>query len=392
MFTDFILNGSAHGNFAEQMQNMRFDTGLLRPFRDERGRKMVTVNTGQMKYDKKLARMIPIYETVSVKDLEYKHGINIPTANATSLRKEEWLLMDRQIIRAARSRLRAWSDLSKANTFGGFNGMSKLVLEHETMSDPGEAIVDMNGISEGRTDAPEYQLQGLPLPITHVDFYYDARRLAASRNGGTPIDLTMGEAGGRRIAEMVERTLIGTVTGMTYGGGSSTPTYGRASTVFGYTNFTNRLTKTNLTTPTGSNPEVTVANVLTMRDQLFANNFFGPFMLYHSNDWDQYMDNDYARLGGNNASMTLRDRLRAIDDISDVRRLDFLPSSTNPFTLIMVQMTADVVRAVNGMDITTVQWETRGGMQQNFKIMAIWVPQIRADHTGQCGLLHATTS
>ncbi len=285
--------------------------------------------------------------------------------------------------------------------------MSKMLLEHETMSDPGEAIVDMDGLSEGRTDAPQYQLQGLPLPITHSDFWFSSRRLAVSRNTGTPLDTTMAEAAGRRVAEMIEKTLIGVETGITYGGNSTqVGGYGRTSSVYGYLNFPQRLTKTNLTTPTGSNASSTLADVLAMRDQLYANKFYGPFMLYHSNDWDRFLDNDYILSGGNVATQTLRERLKAIDGIQDVRRLDFLSatataatdparilsSQLHPFTLLMVQMTADVARAVNGMDITTVQWESKGGMQLNFKVMCIQVPQLRADFYGNCGILQATTS
>jgi hypothetical protein len=267
--------------------------------------------------------------------------------------------------------------------------MAKMILEHETMSDPGEAVVDMDGLTDGRTDAPLFQLQGLPLPITHCDFWFSSRRLAVSRNTGTPLDATMPEAAGRRIAETIEQTLIGTVTGVTYGGGSNAPSYGRTSQVFGYTNFTSRLTKTGLTIPTGSNATTTISQVLAARDQLYSNNFFGPFMVYHSNDWDQYMDNDYVTSGGNNPNQTLRQRIRAIDGIVDCRRLDFWTPSSS-FQLLLVQMTADVARAVVGMDITTVQWETKGGMQVNFKVMCIMVPQLRATFAGNCGILHFT--
>jgi len=58
----------------------------------------------------------------------------------------------------------------------------------------------------------------------------------------------------------------------------------------------------------------------------------------------------------------------------------------------MVQMTSDVARAINGMPITTVQWESAGGMRLNFKVMAIQVPQIRSDYDGNSGICHATTS
>ena len=397
------------------LESCRFDTGLLRPYIEtsptspNRGRPCVTVNTGRKRWNMQTKREENVYNSVPIRVLQ-ERGINSPVFNATSLRKEEWTELDRVVLRAARYRLRAWADLAASNTFGGFNGMSKLILEHETMSDPGVAIVDMDGLTEGRTDEPKFQLEGLPLPITHSDFWFSARRLAVSRNSGTPLDTTMGEASGRRVAETIEKVTIGNNTGITYGGNSTqVGGYGRASTVFGYTNFTNRITKTNIATPTGSNAATTLANVLSMRDSLYAHKFFGPFMLYHSNDWDQYLDNDYILSGGNVATQTLRERLRAIEGIQDVRRLDFLFNSGtdgssggagldgvaaagNPFTLLMVQMTPDVCRAVNGMDITTVQWESVGGMRLNFKVMCIQVPQLRADFYGNCGVCHGTTS
>lgn len=379
---DFIQNGQGHGPVAEHLANCRFDTGLCRPYFDERGRQVVTYNSGRRDEDGK-----PIYKQGLVDNLRQQGlTINGPTA----LRKLEWIELDKVVIRAARERLRAWSDLSAASSFGGFNGMAKLILEHETMSDPGEAMVDFDGLTEGRNDAPKFQLEGLPLPITHSDFWFSSRRLAVSRNTGTPLDTTMAEAAGRRVAEKIEKTLIGTVTGASYGPASGT--YGRAPTVYGYTNFGPRNTKTDLTTPTGTNAGSTITDVLKMIETLNDDNFFGPFMLYHSTDWDKWMDNDYILTGGNVATQTLRERLRAIECIQDVRRLDFLKASTNPYTLLLVQMTSEVARAVNGMDITTVQWESMGGMRLNFKVMCIQVPQLRADFNGNCGIMHGTTS
>lgn len=377
---------------------------LRRPYFDKHGRPSVTINLGNTTLVKGV--QTPIKQHVTLNDLVWKHGfLPTPVMNATSLRKEEWIMLDQTVLKAARLRLRAWADLSAANSFGGFDGMGKMILEHETMSDPGEAVVDMDGLTDARTDSPLFQLEGIPLPITHSDFWFSARRLKVSRNSGTPLDSTMADAAGRRVAETIEKTTIGVDTGVTYGGGSSTPTYGRTSKVWGYTNFTNRLTKTNLTTPTGSNAASTLADVLAMRQQLYANKFYGPFMIYHSNDWDTYLDNDYILTGGNVATQTLRQRLEAIDGISGVRRLDYLANSAttfaaapdritsaNAFTLLMVQMTSDVCRAVNGMDITTVQWESQGGMRVNFKVMAILVPQLRADYYSRTGILHATTA
>lgn len=375
MFVDYVLNGESHGEVGEQLSSCRYDPGLLRPYIDKDGRKYVTANVGTDPSGK------IIYKKRLVQDM-VANGVNIPVANATSLRKEEWIELDRQVLRCARERLRAWADLSAASSFGGFNAMSKMILEHETMSDPGEAIVDMDALTPGRTDAPKFQLEGLPLPITHSDFWYSSRRLAVSRNTGTPLDTTMGEAAGRRVAEQIEKTLIGTIAGATYGVAAS---YSNAPTVFGYATHPDRLLKTDVTTPDGTNGATTVTDVLTMIAQAAAAHYYGPFMLYHSTDWDKWLDDDYRATD----SRTLRQRLRQIDAITDVRRLDFL---TNTYTFLMVQMTSDVARAINGMDITTVQWETSGGMRVNFKVMAIMVPQIRSDFNGNTGIVHATTA
>lgn len=378
MFTDYVLNGQANGEVAGQLAGCHFDAGLLRPYRDKHGHQCVTVNTGEMRYDEEKGLYVPVYEKRLLRDVAL--NTQLPIFN-TTLRKDEWLMLDRAVVRAARQRLRAWADLAGANTFGGFNGMSKLVLEHETMSDPGEAVQDFEGLTEGRADAPKFQLEGLPLPITHSDFWFSSRRLAVSRNTGTPLDSTMAEAAGRRVGELIEQQTIGSVTGLTYGNGS----YGRNPTVYGYTNFPDRNTKTDLTAPTGSNADVTLDEVLEMIETMANNRFYGPFMLYHSTDWDKFMDDDYRAQD----TRTLRMRLRQIDAIVDVRRLDFL---TDTYTLLLVQMTPEVCRAVVGMDVTTVQWESQGGMRVNFKVMCIKVPQLRADYNSRCGIMHATTA
>lgn len=403
-------------------ERMRFDPGLRRPYFDKHGKPSVTVNTGRWTLDKGVR--VPIKEHRYVADLVNNFGMTDLIGNATSLRKEEWLELDRKVLLAARYRLRAVDDLKSKVPVYGINGMSKLILEHETMTDPGHAVMDMDGLTESSTDSPRYQLEGLPLNITHSDFWYDSRRLAASRNSSQPLDMVSGEAAGRRIGEMLEGVTIGTRTGVVYGGNSTqTGGYGRTSQVYGYLNFPSRLTKTNLTTPTTTNQATTLAEVLAMRDQQTAQKFFGPWVIYTSNDWDRWLDNDYILVGGNVATQTLRERLKAIEGITDVRRLDMLfgvqpqtnpywTSSTvgttgklaytgpggntditlKPYTLIMVQQTEDVCRWVNGMDITTVQWETVGGMRLNFKVLCIQVPQLRADNYGNCGLLVATTS
>ncbi len=388
---------------------------MRRPFRDRNGRPALTINLGRTTLNR--GEQVPIREHILIRDWVDRTGQMLPVHNATTLRKEEWIELDRKVLLAARYRLRAWKDLADRNPFGGFNAMGKTILETEMMSDPGEAVVDMDGITDGRGDTPKFTGAGLPLPITHSDFYYSQRQLYQSRNGSTPLDMTMGEAAGRRVAEAIEKTTIGVKTGITYGGVNTALTYvNTPPVVYGYTNFPQRLTKTNLATPTATTLAATLADVLNMRDHLKAAKMFGPYMIYHSNDWDQWMDNDYILTGGNVTTETLRNRLKAIDDVEDVRRLDFLFGSTTdinshditnivtygpggdvdvtlkPYTLLMIDMRPETARAVDGMPITTVQWESKGGLQLSFKVMCIQVPQLRADYYGNTGVMHATTS
>lgn len=417
---DFNGGGALRNMLPGLISGTAYQPGLLRPmFMDDPqhpwyGRAVVKVHNGLYREDPKTRRRVPDMRWELVNNLQ-RRGINSPVFNATALRKEEWIELDRVVLRAARFRLRAWADLAASNTFGGFNGMAKMILEHEVQSDPGEAIVDMSPISELRTDMPLFQLRGLPLPITHVGFWSDARKLAISRNTGTPYDTTMGEAAGRRCGEAVEKTTIGIQTGLAYGGASTyVGGYDLASQVFGYVNYPNRQTRTGLYLPTGNGrtgtgwtPLDTLKDVLLCLQQLRAQKFYGPFMVYHSNDWDAYMDQDYFLQTSNMVgTQTLRNRLRDIDGVMDVRRLDFLfsaaptakgPGAENvngyyPFTLIFVQMTPDVARAVNGMDITTIQYEERGGMKLCFQVMTISVPQIRSDFYNNCGVLQATAT
>ncbi|MDB4786199.1 DUF6260 family protein [bacterium] len=391
---DMINNGSM-GEFSEMVTGTSFDPGVLRPYINEKGRKIIDIKTGVMKNKKDKSGSIIFNKKGEPEQYEEKkavpvdhavlNGIHSPVFNATlALRKDEWQMLDRAVVKTARQRMRAYGDLRAANTFGGFDGFMKMILEHETMSDPGEALVDMDSLSEGRSDAPKYTLEGLPLPITHSDFFFSSRRMAISRNSGTPLDSTMAEASARRVGEAIEKTTIGTQTGMTYG---TTADYGRTPTVYGYTNFTDRNTKTDMTAPDGTNGTTILTDWLALRDLLYDANMFGPYMCYVSSDYDEFLDNLFSTTEP--SAGTLRSRLLQVEQFSGIRRLDFL---TDTFTVIMVQMTSDVARAVNGMEPTTVQWETKGGSQLNFKVMAIQVPQLRADFSGNCGIAHGTTA
>jgi uncharacterized linocin/CFP29 family protein len=246
------------------------------------------------------------------------------------------------------------------------------VLQHERQSDITTATISMDGLRESDADRPHFDIVNLPLPIIHKDFQFSARQVASSRSGGSPLDTTMAELAGRRVAEEVEKLTLGESSTYTYGGGS----------VYGLKNFPSRLTKA-MTTPTSSNHATTVNEVLEMKRQSQDAGYYGPWWVVAAPVWDEFLDEDYSASKGDN---TLRERLVRIEGISSVNTVDHLTGND----MILVQQSSDVVRAVIGMDVTTVQWESHGGMQLNYKVMAIIVPQVRADFNSNAGIVHGT--
>jgi uncharacterized linocin/CFP29 family protein len=350
--SDYILNGQSYGSVAAALMAHNFDPSALRPWIGTDGRHYLTANQGGK----------PV-------------AVPAPVANAT-LRKDEWQLLDTAVVTAAKERLRVVADLRSAGLeFNIPNGLGKTVLQTETVGDITGARISMDPAVLGEADRPKYDIINLPLPVIHKDFYFSARQIATSRNLGASLDTTMAELAARRVAEEAEKLVLGTANTFTYGGG----------TIYGFKNFPNRITQT-LTAPTagGWTPATLVREVLAMRQKSINKFHYGPWVLYNSPKWDQYLDDDYSPNKGDN---TLRQRLQAINGIQDVRTADFLGDT---WDLFLVQMTSDVVRMVVGMDITTVQWETMGGMQVHFKVMAILVPQLRADANGNTGIVHGS--
>ena len=299
------------------------------------------------------------------------------TGNTTAtLRKEDWITFDRVLQETAKERLMAQADLrARGLQFIIPDGMGSTVLQTETVSDLNDAVVSMDGLNASANDREVYESTNLPLPIIHKDFSFSARQIAVSRKSGTPLDTRMIAAATRKVAESVEKLLLGRLSTFVFGGG----------TVYGYTNYTSRLTKV-LTNPTASAwTGTTLLNeLLAMRKQLTDIFRFGPFMIYAAPAWDQYIDNDFKA----NSDKSLRNRIAEVGNFEGMKTLDYLQN----YDIVMVQMTSDIIRTVIGMDMTAVQWDTDGGMKKNFKIMTIQVPQLRADQNSSPGIVHASTA
>ena len=409
---DLIVNGQGVGGLAQDIASGRFtlepkvgfDAGILRPVIQNDGNKYCKIKTGRFVVNKKgtasynenrgegsqvpESRYIPLQTLIG-------NGTVPFTYNASSLMHDTWQRIDRAVLRASRDRLAAWNDLVAANNFGGFDGMSITGLIKDTMTDPGDAKVDMDTLSDDFNDHSLFTPDILPLPIIHAGASISQRRLAQSRNGGIPMDTSQIESAGRRCSETLEKMTIGIDDFSTLTIGSSTDFTRRG--IYGFRTQPDRITKTDITTSGSFVAQTFVNEIIAMIELARAQKFFGPFVLYYSTTWDQFLARDYfvfADTGYAAApTMTVLQRVEQIKKIQRVASLDMFTSANE---LLLVQMTSETVRAVTGMEFTTVQWTKDGGAQTMLRVMGIKVPDLRSQYVGtststrKCGIVHGT--
>jgi hypothetical protein len=395
---NYVLNGQGFGpvgaafNVTNKLAG-GFDLGLLRPFIEtdpnspDRGRPCAQLRTGMI-YNNAKGEWLPKYEK---RTIEYwrSRGVDSPVFNATVLTRDDWIQIDRAVVEPGRPRLTAWDDLLRSNRIS-FNAWNKMTFEYNASADSGEAVKSMDATDPGRDDVPLNIARSVPLPVIHADCSLPQRFLDQTSAAGMPIDTTQIRQNTRRMWEMVERTLIGTETGVTYGGRSTGPfPHTGSSTEYGYTNFTYKVAKTDLNAPTGSNPEAVNDDVMEMIETMQGNGFFGPYVLYHSTGYSRFLNSDYFRSGGTSAVSTVRARIMENEDIQAIRRLDYL---TSGYQLILVDLGSGHFQAIDGMQPRTIQWSERGGLIQKLCTLMIQVPLLRAPYDGEAALIHATTS
>jgi hypothetical protein len=249
--------------------------------------------------------------------------------------------------------------------------MGKTVLEYERMSDIGPATVSMDGMRESDMDRPYFDLAGMPLPLIHKDFQFTTRQIEVSRNGGTPLDMSVPRLATRKVLEEVEKFTAGTQT-YKYAGYN----------VYGYTNFPQRMTQS-LTAPSSSNHGTTLSEIISMRKKMIDKGYTGPFVIYASPAWDAYWDEDFSTTKGD---VSFRERVMKLEGVAGIRTSYWLTGNT----MVMVQLQPETAQAVIGMDVITVQWPSHGGMLTNFKVMAIMLPRLKADINGVAGIVHGS--
>ena len=356
---DLVGRNGGEGAMAQAlMANGELNLGRMRPWIGKDGRTYMLFNSGDP----------------SKKENWKPTPIN---ANAT-LRRDEWKQLDTAIMEVSRQRLGGVDDLiSKGLTYKLGNAMGTTVLEWHDVGEAMEAALTMDGVTRSPGDRLKFQHNYLPIPIIHVDYEINARVLAASRSLGNPLDTTSAERAARRILEKLEDMLF-TDTSYSFG---EQDTRGR-NTIYSYVNHPdiNAVTLGTNWDASAKTAAGILNDVLNMKKAAIAAYHYGPYMLYIPTDYEVVLDDDYDTT---TPGTTIRKRLLEIANISGIKVIDTLADNT----VILVQMTSDVVRMVQGFGLQNIEWNTEGGMVTKYKVMTIQVPQIRSDQNGKTGIV-----
>jgi len=287
-----------------------------------------------------------------------------------TLRKDEWIAFDNAVVEIGRKRLIGVADLlSRGLVYNLPNALGHTKLEWEKVSDMDPAGLSMSGISETQNDRVVYDLDSMPIPIIHKDFNINVRALMASRNNGTPLDTTQARVAARKVAELTETMLFKGATIL----GSNNPIYGYTTALY---RNTGSLAESWMTADGAS----IVGDVLAMIGALVDDNMYGPYVLYIPSAVAVRFGEDYKA----ESDKSIMARLLETDGLSAIKPTKDLAINE----VVLVQMTSDVIEMVDGMQPTTVEWETHGGFVTHFKIISIMLPRVRNDYINQSGIAH----
>ena len=285
------------------------------------------------------------------------------------LQKEEWVDLDKRVIKLAEERLVMTQDLISAGLTYDLGGIGTTISQWQVESDMTDATVSMEPDSEGNRDVVDYDIAQVPIPVIHKDFRLGIRQIEASRRMGSNIDMTNSDAAARRVAIGMEDLVIR---------GNSSNFAGQ--TIYGVINHPRRVT--GVAPGPWSNIDNVYQTILNMVAAADAIHRYGPFNLYIPSGLGMVL----YRFYNDGSGQTVEQRLNQITPIVSVKVNDRLPANN----LALVQMTSDTIDLAVAQPLMPVEWESKGGLVSNFKILTAMAPRIKPDADGKLGIVHFT--
>ena len=323
-----------------------------------------------------------IDETGTSRIVTNSQGDTQIVTNGAALPYDAFMDIDLAVDAVRRERVGGIPDLMSRGLVHNLYGPGATVTMTQVSSDMTPADINMSGLTLGEKDQIRFDQRIVPVPVVHKDWQIEARTLDALRVFGQGVDTTAASTAASLVMEASERMLFAGAP-ITIAGG----------TVYGYRNFPGRGT-VDLDNPwTSATPSAIKADVQAMLAAARTRRFYGPYTLYIPGAWEGVLDEFFIIEGGDDTAgysiaapnRTIREVLLSLSGLERIVVSDIMGSDGEA---VLVQLSRDVVDLAVGQNLTTITWEEQGGQLQQFKTMAIWVPRIKADFDGRCGIIH----
>lgn len=311
----------------------------------------------------------------------------VGAANATTLTRDEWELIDQEIQRETRDRLAFVNWLvGKGCTIDLPDAMATTQYTWQKVTGSLTAQMDMDGMVQNQGNRPVYSEDSTIIPIVSAGWNVNLRHLAQSRKAGIPLDTYLAGEAVRTCTEFVENMMVNGTNSFTFAGktlyglADSTALNAIDESVTGFTT----VFKKSWDTATGA--EI-IADVKAMVTRANTDRYYGPFTLWLPQKYELVLASDYT----SNYEKTIKDRIMEMGMISEIKFSDYITTDSNSKDVIfLVAPRKNLISVIRGMEFTDFM-ETRNiGWSQVHKVAGIYVPLIRKDASGKSGIIKAT--
>lgn len=296
----------------------------------------------------------------------------------STLLKDEWEALDRMIVEAGKSILIGVNALRQTAGLLRQESIAVSIAQYPRMSLMPPSKVSMNPLADGERGRVTFGLAGVPVPFAFNDFQLDIRTLTASRVYMQGLDLSQGAEAAYQVARTWENMLFKGTPAI-----AAADRVGTLNTIYGYTTHGDRNTGTATGDwgDTSNGYKNAISTIQNMKKMLRDDHFYGPYWLYVNGA-------NWTDIGTIN---TVTDR-RVIDVIkadAELARVEFTPFLLDG-EIVLVDPKPQVVQWVQEFDIRPVEWDEKGMLGTNYRVIGAGAPLIKSTIDGECGIAHFT--
>lgn len=298
----------------------------------------------------------------------------------STLRYDEWEDLDRIVVETGKELLVGVMDLRNAPGLLRTVSIATSIALYNRRSAMPPSTLSMNPLDDGVSGRVDYGLAGTPVPFAFNDFQLDIRTLTASRLIGEGLDLEQGAEAAYQVALTWETLLFNGTPAI-----AIADRVGTINTIYGYKTHPDR--NTGLAVGDWGHATTGYINAINtiqaMKLALRRDRYYGPYWLYVN-------DENWTDIGSINTITDRRviDVIRADPELSGVKNSPRLDNGE----IIMVDPKVRSVQWVEGAMIRPVEWDEKGALGTNYRVIGAGAPLIKSTSEGQCGVAHFTNA